>query len=164
MSTKIQSTFIGYGGKPCTIFSLLDSETNILVVSAEGEYRKARRDDHIVVITNDKGIPRDRLFADDDIKDAINAFYSLKNGIAEDGRSSRLTFSERAQRANPESSIEKDGIDQSGPRYRIAENITCTQMATLATCLHAMKSSSIESALDMADELTRLLSGEVVTI
>ncbi len=163
MSTKIQSTFIGYGGKPCTLFSLLDSETNILVVSAEGEYRKERRDG-CVVITNDKGIPRDRLFADDDIKDAINAFYSLKNGIAVDGKSSRLAFSERAQRANPESSIEKDGIDQSGPRYRIAENITCAQMATLATCLHAMKSSSIESALDMADELTRLLSGEVVTI
>ncbi len=163
MSTKIQSTFIGYGGKPCTLFSLLDSETNILVVSAEGGYRKERRDG-CVVITNDKGISRDRLFADDDIKAAINAFYSLKNGIAEDGRSSRLTFSERVQRANPESSIEKDGIDQSGPRYRIAENITCAQMATLATCLHAMKSSSIESALDMADELTKLLSGEVVTI
>ncbi|SEN69711.1 hypothetical protein [Nitrosomonas marina] len=163
MAIKIQSTFSGYNGGACTLFSLLDTDTNVLAISVQAEYRKERRED-CVVITNELDIDRDKLFTDDDIKDAISAFYALQQGVASDGKDTRLTFSDRAARANPASSIEKDGIDVNGPRYRISENVTCGQMAALATCLHAIKAGKIEQTLEMASELTRLMSGEIVSI
>ena len=73
-------------------------------------------------------------------------------------------FSERAARSNPEQSIEKDGMDSSGPRFRISEGVTCGQMAALATCLHASRSGTIEQALNMFDALNALSSGEIITI
>jgi len=162
---KIQSTFVGYGGSSCSLFSLYDNENGLLVFSVQAEYRAERRDG-CAVITNDPRIDRDRLFADDDIKVSLSAYYQLKSGVSVDGKSARLTYSDsgRAAMANPESSIEKDGIDVGGPRFRIADSVTCGQMAALATCLYAIDSDVVDRAVSMADELQRLLSGEVVTI
>ncbi|MCP5245685.1 MAG: hypothetical protein H6937_06980 [Burkholderiales bacterium] len=163
MKVKIQSTFIGYNGGACTVYSILYTEKSVLAVGVQGKYQTNRRDEQHIVITNDPDIDRDKLFTDDNIKDAISAFYALENGVSHDGKSSRLVFSDRAARANPKSAIEKDGIDTSGPRYRISESVTCGQMAVLATCLHALKAGKVEQALDMADELTILISGDSKT-
>lgn len=160
---KIQATFIGYGGVPCSLFSVFDTDTSVLAISVQADYRADRRDD-CLVITNDTGISRDRFFNDDDIKDSIAAFYSLKAGVASDGVSPRLTFSERAARANPEPSIEKDGIDVTGPRFRVSESVTCGQMAALATCLYAVKSNTIERSIEMADEIATFMNGGIITI
>ncbi|SET41480.1 hypothetical protein SAMN05216326_12568 [Nitrosomonas marina] len=159
MTIKIQSTFSGYGGGACTLFSLYDTDTNVLAIGVQAEFRKERRKD-CIVITNDHDIDRDTLFTDDDIKAAISAFYALQQGVASDGKGARLVFSERAARSNPASSIEKDGIDVNGPRYRISENVTCGQMAALATCLHAIKAGKVEQMLGMAGELAKLTGGD----
>lgn len=160
---KIQATFIGYGGKACSLFSAIDEDSKILVISAEADYRTERRDG-CIVLTNDRDITRDSLFCDEHIKDAISAFYSLKAGIAVDGVSPRLVFSERAARANPEASIEKDGIDPTGPRYRIAESVSCGQMAVLATCLYAIKADTVKRTIQMFDDLSLLNGGHIITI
>lgn len=163
MIQQIQATFAGYGGRACTLFSALYKDTNILVIGAEAEYRTERRDG-CVVLTNDPDIPRDSLFEDLELKQAISAFYSLKSGIAVDGKSSRLVISDRAARANPESSIEKDGIDNSGPVFRVADGVTCSQIATLATCLYAIRAGTIESTVSMSEQLLALSRGQIVTI
>lgn len=160
---QIQATFIGYGGRACSLFSAVDEDSNVLVVSAEVDYRTVRRDG-CIVITNNPDIPRDSLFSDSDIKDAISAFYSLKTGLAADNRSPRLVFSERAARSNPEQSIEKDGVDYNGPRFRISEGVTCGQIAALATCLYASRANTIRDTLNMADELASLSGGQIITI
>lgn len=160
---QIQATFIGYGGRACSLFSAIDEDSNVLVVSAEVEYRTTRRDG-CIVITNNHDIPHDSFFSDSDIKDAISAFYLLKTGLATDNNSPRLVFSERAARSNPEQSIEKDGIDYNGPRFRISEGVTCGQIAALATCLHASRANTIRDTLNMADTLASLSSGRIITI
>lgn len=160
---QIQATFIGYGGRACSLFSAIDEDSRILVVSAEAEYRTERRSG-CVVLTNDPDIPRDSFFSDENMKKAISAFYSLKTGVAADGKSSRLVFSERAFRANPEQSIEKDGIDYNGPRYRISEGVSCGQIAALATCLYATQSDTVEQTVKMASMFASLSRGEIVTI
>ncbi|PTQ86871.1 hypothetical protein [Nitrosomonas ureae] len=160
---QIQATFAGYGGRACTLFSAMDTETNILVVAAEADYRTERRAG-CVVLTNDPDIPRDSLFEDLDLKPAISAFYTLKSGIAADGKSSRLVISDRAARSNPEPSIEKDGIDNSGPVFRIADGVTCGQIAALATCLYAIRAGTIESTVSMSEELLALSRGQIITI
>lgn len=160
---QIQATFSGYGGRPCTLFSAIETETNILVIAAEADYRTERRDG-CVVLTNDPGLPRDSLFEDMEIKQAISAFYSFKSGIASDGKSSRLVISDRAARANPEASIEKDGIDSSGPVFRVADGVTCSQIAALATCLYAIRAGVIESTVNMSEQLLALSRGQIITI
>jgi len=160
---KIQATFSGYGGRPCTLFSAIDPETNVLVISVEVDYQPSRRDD-CIVITNVTNIPRDSLFSESDMSPAISAFYSLKAGVATDNASPRLVISDRAARANPESSIEKDGIDGTGARYRIADGVTCSQIAALATCLYASNAGTIESAVAMMEDLESLMRGDVITI
>lgn len=159
----IQATIKGYGGKACTLFSAYDQEKKILVLSVEADYRTERRAG-CMVLTNDTEVSRDVLFKVDDLMCAISAFYSLKSSVAADGRSPRMHFAERAKRASPESSIEKDGLDASGPRYRIAEGVTCGQIAVLATCLYVQKSDAISRAVETADSFRVLARGGILTI
>jgi hypothetical protein len=162
-----QATIAGYHGKPCSLFSAYDESSMILVISVEAEYQRKRRTG-CMVITNDPDIPRDMLFTTDDLKDAIEAYYAMYQGMAMDGKSSKLTFSERAQRANPGNAIEKDGMDSSGPRYRIKDDITNTQIAALVTCLYfAERFGTVDKMLNMADsilEIERLHHGVILTI
>jgi len=163
MMNQIQATFTGYGGKACTLFSAYDSDAKMLIVGAEAAYRTDRRDG-CIVLTNDSGLSRDSLFTDEDLKDAISAFFALKSGIAADGKSSRIAFGARASRANPEQSIEKDGIDASGPRFRISEGVTCAQVAALATCLYATRADTIERTVQMAHALRFIACGGIISI
>lgn len=160
---QIQATFIGYSGKACSLFSALDPDTDILVIGAEAEYRTQRREG-CIVITNNRDIPRDSFFSEDDIKEAISSYYTLKAGVAVDNKSSRLVFSERAVRANPEQSIEKDGIDENGIKFRISESISCGQMAALATCLYAVRANTVERTVQLMEEFSVLSAGGIVTI
>lgn len=160
---QIQATFIGYGGSACSLFSALDPDTDMLVIGAQAEYRTQRRNG-CIVLTNNPEIPRDSLFTEDDIKSAIAAFYALKAGVAKDNKSSRLVFSDRAARANPEQSIEKDGIDESGQKFRISESVTCSQIAALATCLYAMRAGTVERAVQMMEDFSVLSAGGIISI
>ena len=164
---KIQCSIVGYGNKPETLFSAYDEKNNILIVSTiAGSYQRERKDD-CLVITNDTSIDRDSLFTEKDIKEAIQAFFIMNGGVSSDGKSPRLVFNDKAVRANPQSSIEKDGIDESGMKYRINESITSSQVAALATCLYCCnKASAVIAALDMFDELNdiELEVGDILTI
>lgn len=160
---QIQATITGYGGRACSLFSAFDTDAKVLIVGAEAEYRAQRRE-NCIVLTNDPEIQRDSLFSDADLRNAISAFFSLKSGIAADGKSSRIAFSERAARANPEQSIEKDGIDAGGQRFRVAEGVTCGQIAALATCLHALRADTVERTVKMAEAFKFLAHGGILTI
>lgn len=152
----IQSTIVGYQGMPKTLFSAYNPDTRVLVVSVEADYRAERRNE-CMVITNDDSVDRDMLFGEDDLQAAIESFFMLQGGVASDGKSPRLVFSEKAARANPTQSIEKDGMDTSGQRYRISENITSAQIAALAACWYAeRKVKTIDSILDMAEKLNEI--------
>lgn len=163
----IQATVSGYGGKPVSLFSAYDPDAEVLAISVEADYRRERRE-NCVVLTNDLTIPRDGLFTDENMQEGINAFFSLKTGIASDGKSPRLTFGERAGRSDPASVIEKDGVDMSGFRYRISEAVTCSQVAAVITCWYAYKrAGTVQSMFSMVDSLNniqdRLGAGEIIT-
>lgn len=160
---QIQATITGYSGQACTLFSAYDPESRVLVVGAETNYRTERREG-CAVITNIPDLPRDMLVGDVNLLPSIRAFYDLKTGIAADGRSTRLVFSDRAVRANPDAVIECDGIDASGPKYRVADGVTCGQIAALSTCLYAIRSGTVTNTVKMAQRLNALLSGDILTI
>ena len=159
----IQATIKGYGGKACSLFSAYDEDKKVLVLSVEADYRTERRAG-CIVLTNDLEISREVLFKDEDLMSAISAFYNLRSSVAADGRSPRMHFAERAKRASPESAIEKDGLDASGPRYRIAEGVTCGQIAVLATCLYVVSAGTVSRVIDIADSFRTLARGGILTI
>lgn len=160
---QIQATFAGYGGGARTLFSAYDPASRVLVIAKDADYREQRRPG-CVVLTNIDGIACDSRFTDGDIRDAISAYYALNKGVSVDGKSNRLMLDPSVTRANPEAVIERDGIDDRGPKYRIAEGITCVQMAALATCLHALRADTVERTVNMAKRFERLALGEVLTI
>lgn len=59
-------------------------------------------------------------------------------------------------RANPESGIERDGVDANGARYRVSDAITNLQMAALATCLQAINSDQVDITLSMMDQVREI--------
>lgn len=160
---QMQATFAGYGGGATTLFSAYDPASRVLVVAKDAGYRAQRRPG-CVVLTNIDGIPCDSRFDVDALREAIAAYYALRHGVAADGRGARLVFDSTVLRASPEAVIERDGIDDRGPKYRIADNITCVQMAALATCLHALRADDVERAVTLARRFERLALGEVLTI
>lgn len=171
--TPIQATIIGFHNKPCTLFSVYDPETRILAVSVETDYWQSRRND-CIVITNDQTLDRDVIFAHENTRDAIDAFYELQQGVASDGQSTRLVFNDRALRANPSDSIEKEGLDERGQRYRISDNISCAKVAALATCWYASRQADLFGKVMImshqlashyhASDVDRLNQGMIFTI
>lgn len=159
---QIQANITGFAGRPQTVLGALDEETGILVVAAVTDVI-SRRDGCVLIETNPRA-DRDSLFAYEDLKDAISAYYELKGNVAADGKSACLRFTERAMRADPAGGIELDGIDVSGPLYRISPEAGNAQIGTLAICRYARGFGAISDTLGMADDLVRLMAGEAVTI
>lgn len=162
MILKIQTSISGYKDKPCTLFSAYDDESRILIISVQAnEYWNKRKDD-CLVISNDREMPKDRSFSEKEFRDAIHAYCALQNGLAEDGKSNRLVIGERATRANPESAIQADGMDERGTKFRVHEDITNAQVAALATCLCAYRASSIEDSVRMTEDIFDVLNGHEI--
>lgn len=163
----IQATISGYGSKPCTLFSAYDIDSQVLVISVEAKHQRERRDG-CMVITNAPDIPRDMLFSETDLKKAIDTFFYMRSGMAVDGKSSKLAFSDKVVRLNPQNSIEKDGMDANGQKFRISENIACSQIAVLATCLYAgTRAGSADKIIAMTKQMTdieRLHHGLFITV
>lgn len=158
----IQCSIGGFSGAPVTLFSALDESTGLLTVAAISALHKDRRAG-CLVISNVRGLERDMAFTDDQIREAIDAWQSLRHDTV-DG-APRLIFTERARRADPSSMIEPDGLDERGRRYRLAETTGNEAVATLATCLWAYRSGARADVLDtVADLAGALLSGQAITV
>lgn len=160
---KIQASIARFGTKPCTLFSAYDEEQGLLVFSVEADYRK-KREDGCFVIADDASVDYDMLFAQKDVLPAINAFYALKNDTREDGKSSRLIFSDRAARSNPDQAIERTGFNESGYQYNISDAISAAQVAAIAACLYASKCASAARTVRFAEELAQLSQEGILTI
>ena len=160
---QIQATFKGYSGKACSLFSAYDLDKKVLIVGAESDYKTERRAG-CIVLTNDVEISREVLFKDEDLIPAIAAFYMLKSSVAADGASPRMHFAERAMRAMPESAIDKDGLDASGARFKIAAEATCAQIAALATCLYVSSAGKVARAIDWSASFRVLARGGILSI
>jgi len=106
------------------------------------------------IITNIDGISNDIFFKPEMLKKAIQAYFFLSNSLNVDGSSSRFILSDKAMRADPSNSIEKDGFNESGDNYRMNDDITSAQIAVLATCYYVNEIvSTVSNCQSMIDEL-----------
>jgi len=159
---KIQANISGYTGKPVTVLGALDEHSGILVIAKV--IAMIPRFEDCIVIASDARSDRDATFTHEHLHDAISAYFQLRGNLASDGKTALLRFGEFAAMADPSSAIEHDGVDTSGPRYRIAADASNAHVAALAICRYAAKSGAVADVVGMMDELSALLGGEVLTL
>jgi hypothetical protein len=154
---KIQASISGYGMAPATVYSFYEAESDILLVSKEAAYRADRFSDAILI----GGVAlaeRDCLFTDLDFMDAIEEFFIRSNGKT-------LMIDDKAARCDPRQKLEPDGMSDFGKRlYRVSPDITCGQVAVLATALYVKTALGIGSAMEMQDWFLDAGQGGFVTI
>jgi hypothetical protein len=163
---KIQATISGYSGRPCSLLSIYDKEHRIIVISKIAPYRD-KPVDGASVITNVPNIQRDAFFAESDMKEAIQHFKTLHGMVSEDGEPG-LIFDDGVGRADPTSSIESDGIDTSGEKFRIASSVSNEQVAVLATCLFVKKMDQTDNDIALIEGVNeaydKIIRGWIVTV
>lgn len=142
---KIQTSIAGFAGRPVTLISVHDDETDILVVAKAVEYTESRIGD-CVMVSNLPLSSVEVMFSDDDLCAAIRHYYARKSRDLLDLDDSLLRY-------EPENRIESDGVDERGRKYRISPEIDNGQLAVLATVAFVEKNASVRSALDMADDI-----------
>lgn len=129
---KIRINIAGYSGSPVSLFCAFDPATDVLLVARSGDYEGGDRDGFLKVTNIGSDAEFDQLFEGDQTKEAIEAYFEMDS-------MRMLTLGEAVQRFNPASQIERDGMDESGPKYRVAPSITSGQVAVLVACLAARR-------------------------
>lgn len=162
MMRKLQANISGFDGRPVSVLAALDEDSGILVVAASVEAHERRPGSFM--ISDDPRADRDMPFGIERLGDALAAYSALRRRPAPDGQGNCLRFGQRALNADPANAIEADGMDVSGPRYRLLPDIDNAKVATLSLCLYAVRQPLIDEVVDFSDALNRLLHGQVVTL
>lgn len=150
-------------GKPASLFGVIDTETGVLNIVMAASSRKDRQKD-CILISNGHKANCDFAFDESKFKDAISSYYRLKGGFAEDNKTPLLMISPKVGSSDPSSSIELNGVSDSGMDYRIAPEISNLQLGVLAMCLYVDQDSKVSDCLDMHDEISELMLGNWVTV
>lgn len=158
MAQLVQASIASFGTRPETLFSMMDEESGAILVSKATALQLKRRAGAIV-ITDDPGIiDRDALFQMADLGAAVAAY-----GEVQAGGKARLDYAQGLERCRP--SVESDGYDASGPKWRINPGITAGQAAVLVTCWYVRGvGQHVGQAMAMMDDLAAILSGRVVSV
>lgn len=144
----IQATFVGYSGEPVTVLSVYDANER-LAVGAIKAYEKAKRAG-CMVITNDATLEWDLFFTEEMLLEAIQAYFTLRNGIAID-KGNRLVIGPANNRASPEGAVQPLEVTTGGRKYQVSPDISNAQMALLATCYYAVNATGIAETVAMGD-------------
>jgi hypothetical protein len=153
---KIQASFVGFTSNPCTVLATLADEGGAIYVAKIVDFKRERVSDSLI-ISNMELDAVELQFTESDLGEAIAAFLQAKNG-------GLISFSSDAQRADPAGAIEQDGINETGRKMRIAAEIKNEQVAALAICLYATKSSTNNKVMGMMDQLMSLQNGGILSI
>jgi hypothetical protein len=142
---KIIASIAGFTGSPTTLAAFFDSETNVIAVAKQIEFREERPEGYGMVTNLDLDAV-DFKFTDKVMQDAIRSYYTRK-------AQGTLDIVDALQRFHPDNRIEQDEIGETGRRFRISPDIDNGQIAVLAICAFVDTQSSIRGALDAMNDL-----------
>ncbi len=135
---RIRVNCAQYGGSPISLFAMYDPGTEVLAIGRETPYEAADRPGFLRVTTRPSDPVHDAVFTEDDVSDAVAAFFDLAS-------MGRVQFMDLA-RLNPKGKIEQDGMTESGVRYRLSPDIGNGQVAVLIAALFARRQTRIASS------------------
>lgn len=143
---KMRVNVAGYKGAPASIFAAYDPSSEILLVAREAAYEGGVRDGFLKLTNQTRDAAHDAVFTEDDTRGAITSFFELE-------ALKLITLGAAVQRCNPESKIERDGMDERGMKYRISPDISNAQVAVLFASLYAGRQRSLDVCGDFMAEM-----------
>lgn len=148
---KFVVSISGYGtngAKPVSLVCFHDTQSDFLIVDSEMEFVEARPVD-FALVTNLPLQTRDFLFTEEHIRDSIRDYY------ARDGQGI-IDIDDALMRFRPDGKIERDGIDERGPKFRLSPDIGNGEVAVLAAVAFVGAQTPINDAMTAMNEFTSL--------
>lgn len=139
--TKIRINVAGFAGAAVSVYGAYDPATGVLLVARSGDHDGGEREGFVKVTNTHADAAFDMVFERDHVKEAIDAYFSMESMRL-------LTLGEQVQRHNPATKIERDGMDESGPKYRVAPDIGNGHVAVLLACLVARRQRAHSASLE----------------
>lgn len=148
---RIQVNAAGYAGLPVSMLFLFQEETGGLRADRTVKFREGRVKDDFALVTNLDLPDLDYRFQDKHLSEAIRSYFTMAGqGL--------LDIGNELGRYDPKEKIEMDGVDESGRRYRIHDEIDNGQMAILMAISFVESQKPIRSIIDMTNELSDFYS------
>lgn len=147
----LQCSVSGYSGAAVTLLGAMDAGTGAVLVTADKKdgdaYTPLRKKPQFAFVANSTAAQgRDVLFTDEHLRDAIHTYFDFKaRGLV------RLDNS--VAKHNADTRIEPDGVDERGRKYRLAEDITCGQVAVLVLCWFARRQQQVIGTVDAFEDI-----------
>ena len=148
---KFVASISGYGtdgSQAVTLVCFHDAESGVLVVDKTMPFAD-QRPDGFALITNLPLQTRDFLFTEDHIRDSIRDYYAM-NG------QELIDIDESLMRYRPDGKIEREGIDERGPKFKLSEDIGNGEVAVLAAVAFVMAQEPITGAMEAISDFTKL--------
>src|SRR6185369_4509345 len=122
---KLQATIGGYAGKPVTLTGFYDPDTESVAIISSAPMTDTRIAPDYAVVSNLRLPACDMQFDDAGLALAIRCYFAGRDQGA-------VVLADAVQRFDPSGKIEVQGVDESGPKYAIANGIENGQVAVLA--------------------------------
>lgn len=145
---KLQVAISGFMGQATVLLCVIDDDTGVLTIGKQAPFTEERKEG-FALVTNLDLPDYDFEFTDKHLSDAIRSYFSRAG-------QDMVAFAPSLTRYQPDNRIEKDTVDESGPRYRISPDIDNGQIAVLAAVAFATKQKPISAAAEMMNELSQL--------
>ena len=136
----------GFKGEPVSMFAAYDPGSDMLLVRESRTLERAARPKFLHVSNIPGQIACDTFIDESQISDAITAFFMLQTqGL--------IKLETKAVRFDPANKIERDGMDDSGIKYRIAPDISNGQVAIILAAFAATRQRAVAATLEDAEDL-----------
>jgi hypothetical protein len=137
----------GYIGEPVSLMCSFDPSTDILaVVKKMPAYEDSDRAGYLRVTTQERDAAHDAVFLEDDTRDAILAYFDMR-------QMGHLNLVKDMASHQPENSIEREGMDEHGMKFRVKPEITNAQFAVLVACFYAKKQREVAAIGEVMQDM-----------
>lgn len=137
-AVKMRINVAGYLGNAVSMMCAFDAATDVLLVARAGEYEAGDRAGFLRITTQDKDAFYDAIFPEEEMREAITAYFGLDS-------LNLINLTDSVRQHEPKNRIERNGIDDHGPVYRINPEITNGQIAVLIASYYAKRQRNVAS-------------------
>lgn len=141
-AVKMRVNVAGHVGDAVSLFCAFDPATDVLVVARAVPYEATQREGFLRITTQAQDAHHDAVFSEDDMREAINAFFGL-------AALQLISLSETARQHDPAHKIERDGIDEHGTKYKIHPDTSNAQVAVLIASFYAKRQRHVAASGSM---------------
>lgn len=135
-AVKMRINVAGFLGNPVSMMCAFDPATDVLLIARANDYETTDRAGFLRITTQDKDAFFDAVFPEDDMREAITSYFGLDS-------LSLINLTDHVRQHEPKNRIERNGIDDHGPVYRINPDITNGQIAVLIASYYAKRQRNV---------------------